>query len=83
MSVSALQRGDGEGEFETKLKEKKKPTKSEAVTMKLEYLGVNMVKKKKKKKHCLRQLMYFKFMKDQLVIMAEPSGLMVPQRDIR
>lgn len=41
------------GEFETKFKREKKTTKSKAVTMKLEYLGVNMIKKKKRKKKAL------------------------------
>lgn len=62
--------GEGAGVWDKvergKKKSRKTKTKSRAVIMKLEYHGVNMIKKKKK--HCLRQLVYFRFHKDQLMI---------------
>lgn len=45
-----------------------------AVSMKLEYRGVNM------KKYCLKQLMYFRFHEDQLLIAG--TIRLVPQKDI-
>lgn len=45
-----------------------------AVSMKLEYRGVNM------KKYCLKQLMYFRFHEDQLLIAG--TIRLVPQKDV-
>lgn len=72
------------GEFETKLKREKKNYKKQSCNneTRIPWREYDKEEEEEEKKHCLRQLMYFRFIKDQLVIMAEPFGV-VPLKDIR